>query len=373
MKPQKRELMPLSRRMAYVVKHWRRIAGYLLMLGITFAAVHVSVAASNGSGATLVKGNLEPNGFARYDEVGKPIYIGGLFLGVLSGDPEVIRGVRTKRMEFKLLTNISGRRFGRILTKGAAINNNPRLLVEYARAMEVFLSAFKDDLHHGDHLVMVPNSLGGTSVVLNSVKIAEIAEPEFFDLLLNMWIGSVPPTREFKLKILGLENRLELLQDFEFLQPLPSRRAAVEKWFSQENMPRTFLSDSFMPITNEDLAENTGYGSQSVSDIKNDVKAEDVLSEQFYINRLLLHSQQMMVYPELSRRMRHEGSVLVSVTIDREGKLLNYELVESSKYRLLNDAVAEGIVKAEPFPPMPEKVLGDTYTFTVPVEFKNRS
>lgn len=324
----------------------------------------------NTAGDTLLKGALEPNGFARYEEVGNPIYIGGLFLGVLSSNPDVIRGVRTKRMEIKLLTKISGRRFGRILTKGAAINNNPRLLVEYAKPMEVFLSAFRYDLHHGDHLVLAPNINGGTTVLLNSVKIAEIAEPEFFDLILNMWIGNVPPTREFKLNILGVENRLTLLQDFEFLQPLPSRRAAVEKWFTAENLPRTILSETFVPLTQEQLSEK---GASILPNNTAEVNVEDVLSEQFYINRLLLHSQQLMVYPELSRRMRHEGSIVVSVTIDREGKLLEYRFLESCKYRLLNDAVAEGIRNAEPYPKMPEKVEGDTYTFTVPVEFKNRS
>ncbi len=342
---------------------------FVFLICSSLFAAKLAIAQSAEVGA-LMKGALEPNGFARYNEVGNPIYIGGLFLGVLSSDPEVIRGVRTKRMEIKLLTKISGRRFGRILTKGAAINNNPRLLVEYAKPMEVFLSAFLNDLHHGDHLVVAPNQRGGTSVILNSVKIAEIAEPKFFDLLLNMWIGSVPPTREFKLNILGLENRLALLQDFEYLQPLPGRRAAVEKWFTPETMPKTILSESFVPITNEQLASE---GRSPEKTDNSEVKAEDVLSEQFYINRLLLHSQQMMLYPELSRRMRHEGSIVASVTIDREGKLVDYKLLESCKFRLLNDAVVEGIQNAAPFPKMPEKVQGETYTFTVPVEFKNRS
>jgi len=66
------------------------------------------------------------------------------------------------------------------------------------------------------------------------------------------------------------------------------------------------------------------------------------------------------------------GTAKVKFVIDRQGKLLSRELVESAGSELL-DAAALGMVeRAEPFPEPPAEVSADRLIFTVPVMFQWR-
>lgn len=66
------------------------------------------------------------------------------------------------------------------------------------------------------------------------------------------------------------------------------------------------------------------------------------------------------------------GTAKVKFAIDRQGKLLSKELVESTGSELL-DAAAIGMVeRTEPFPEPPAEVTDDKLSFTVPVIFAKR-
>lgn len=66
------------------------------------------------------------------------------------------------------------------------------------------------------------------------------------------------------------------------------------------------------------------------------------------------------------------GTAKVKFAIDRQGKLISRELMESTGSELL-DAAALGMVeRAEPFPEPPAEVRDDGLTFTQPVIFAKR-
>jgi protein TonB len=63
------------------------------------------------------------------------------------------------------------------------------------------------------------------------------------------------------------------------------------------------------------------------------------------------------------------GTAKVEFVIDRQGKLISRELVESTGSELLDAAVLRMVERAEPFPEPPAEVTDLTFTFTVPVIF----
>lgn len=459
--------------------------------------------AESGS-ASRLDSALVANGYARYSELGSDFYVGALFMRIPSSDPEVIRGVADKRMEFKILGGMSHRRFAQLLVKGSAINNKPQLLVENAKAMEAFLGGLKGNLNHGDHVVFAPTK-GGLSLSVNSVELVAVEAPGLLNVLLNIWIGDVPPSRDFKSRMLGLTSPLEYQGDFDFLKYSPLRASEIKAWKAASAAPvqnsarerrlqseqaavagknrvvnqgvtvkegrvaqastvaragassgvqaaqrgrveslnasvnrspeqqrsaihltsggGTLLerpaAEQHMPLAENALdavaaeaevamspasatpeleADQSIEVAKRVAAVSKDavfespvsegpvpevmvseadrlaeekaISAEDVLNEQFYANKLLLHSQQKMRYPEFSRRMGQEGTIIVSVTIDRKGTLVDFVLTEASEYSPLNEAVKKGITQSEPFPQIPEKIPGNTFTFVVPVTFK---
>ena len=59
-------------------------------------------------------------------------------------------------------------------------------------------------------------------------------------------------------------------------------------------------------------------------------------------------------YPDAARRQKLHGDVLLTVTLDRDGKVIGIEVIGSSGEQLL-DKAAERIVRlAAPFPPLPQ-------------------
>lgn len=100
------------------------------------------------------------------------------------------------------------------------------------------------------------------------------------------------------------------------------------------------------------------------------ITAESILSRQLYVSELITQSRKNLEYPRRAIERRQEGSVRVSVIINRDGTVKDSMLVEESKHRLLNREVMAMIEKASPFPPMPEELSGDQFEFTVPISFE---
>lgn len=66
---------------------------------------------------------------------------------------------------------------------------------------------------------------------------------------------------------------------------------------------------------------------------------------------------------------RLEDIVTVKFSINRQGKILCYELVRKSKWYLLNSAVTKMIKRSSPVPPIPPEITKDKLTFTIPIHF----
>lgn len=98
--------------------------------------------------------------------------------------------------------------------------------------------------------------------------------------------------------------------------------------------------------------------------------AETLLERQLYISDVLRQAQRLVRYPDRALRREQEGTVLVSATLDRTGRLLGTLTVEESRYSILNKEAEESIERASPYKEFPDSMTDQTYSFTIPVTFK---
>jgi protein TonB len=74
-------------------------------------------------------------------------------------------------------------------------------------------------------------------------------------------------------------------------------------------------------------------------------------------------------YPREARRSGQEAVVYVRISINRDGTVVDYGLTQPSAYKALNQETLALITRAQPLPPPPPEISGDTVEFVVPVEF----
>ncbi len=74
-------------------------------------------------------------------------------------------------------------------------------------------------------------------------------------------------------------------------------------------------------------------------------------------------------YPQRAQRRGQEGTVRLSVVIDRSGRIIKLVFLEQSQYHLLNQAVTRAAKRANPFPPVPEELEGGEFNFDMPFTF----
>ena len=76
------------------------------------------------------------------------------------------------------------------------------------------------------------------------------------------------------------------------------------------------------------------------------------------------------IYPSSARKRGQEGIVRVSLTLDGNGVLLDTQILEESKFSLLNDATLRAVKKASPFPPLPQGMDHLEISFTMAYELE---
>ncbi|GGY60116.1 hypothetical protein GCM10007071_03210 [Marinobacter zhanjiangensis] len=91
-----------------------------------------------------------------------------------------------------------------------------------------------------------------------------------------------------------------------------------------------------------------------------------------YLGKLASHLARYRDYPRRARRLGQEGTPVVIFEFDRNGKLLEARLRDSSSHRLLDEAALELLRDASPLPEVPESMTGQSFTYTLPVGYKLR-
>lgn len=362
------------------------------------------------------------NGMAIHNELGQEQFIAAVYAESLTSDArQLILGDEDKAMEIRILAEtIFARRFNRMWIEGIAINAGSREMEKYAQDLANFSNMMRIKLRKGDILRINRSRGAGTSVAINGVPLGKIEDVAFFDLLLRTWVGPVPVSTDFKEALLNAGKVPEdLRQRFDNVQPSAERVAAINTAINRTRTAQAVSSEaasqsspadqqptspastvaqtsskasSKPPVTvsvsstpqrpSSPAATSQPTGLMSEEDLFEDEEifdeededfaftAESLLSEQLYISKLTKWTGSYVKYPKFAIRNEQQGTVRLTVTLARNGKVLDVQYMEKSQYEQLNKAASRAVSNASPYPAVPDEIAGDTFVFTVPVVFR---
>ena len=166
------------------------------------AGLIVCLSLSNASFA------LTLNGIASYELLRKEIYIAALYLIEPSDNPHtILTSSQSKRMAIKVTAKRwSPRRWSRMWQNDIAINNPFASDDELTNQLMLFSGFLDSPLTQGDEILIDYIATQGTSISINNVKIIQTPTSQLFNYLLNVWIGKLPPSGNFKRRILSANN-----------------------------------------------------------------------------------------------------------------------------------------------------------------------
>lgn len=93
-------------------------------------------------------------------------------------------------------------------------------------------------------------------------------------------------------------------------------------------------------------------------------------AEERYIAELLQVLNKKRRYPEMARRLRQQGRVLLRFEVLRNGQVLEARVVEESAYESLNRSAQSMIREMQELKPFPDEIKKNRWSFVIPVEFK---
>lgn len=368
---------------------------------------------------------LDLNGVAYHKEYGEEQYMAALYLEDLGSDAkEILLSDQRKRMEIKVLANrLFSRKFTSQWIEGVAINAGNFDLKKHAENLAKFSNMLKVKLVQNDTLTIERTFRRGVEISLNGVLLGSIDDKSFFDLILRSWIGPVPLSAEFKNDLLQAGSiepaRLAKLKDIrttparvaaltaalgniaaapsptattEEPETASSAEVATSEVASVSSAP-TAVADATPPSsvsvssTSEVIAAKSSASSQAAIALSNQIDEDDIfedeeeefsytaadlLSRQLYLSKLTRWTGSYIRYPSTSLRRGEEGTVRLTVTIDRAGKVIDQVIINESEHKRLNQEAIKAVKRASPYPAMPDIIAGESFEFTLPVVFALR-
>ena len=88
-----------------------------------------------------------------------------------------------------------------------------------------------------------------------------------------------------------------------------------------------------------------------------------------YLSRVARQIAQHRVYPTSALYNNQGGRVVMRVTVNRSGQVLDVSVRTSSGWPAIDAAEVETIRKAAPFPPLPSEMPGDPVVLVLPVTY----
>ncbi len=115
--------------------------------------------------------------------------------------------------------------------------------------------------------------------------------------------------------------------------------------------------------------DDSSGGGEGASSLK---KTEPDMAQVWalYTAQLSAHFKRFQGYPEMARRMKLKGTVVISIELRRDGTVLSAEVAESSGVAMLDDAALQAAKKASPTPPFPKETTENTRKIRIPYRFK---
>jgi TonB family protein len=338
-----------------------------------------------------------------------------------------------KRMEVRVLNNYSKRRWFNLWMQSISINNSRETFSKSAQDLITLMQAAKSAPQKGDFIEYLSSPDQGTSMRFNGTELVADLPAEVFGLLLNTWIGAIPPTTSFKDEILGKESNPAAVELLETVVTDPQRvtlaaswtlppepvvvskvkpKAAIEKNLKakatvpakpkvtpaplENKLPevatavaaiaavisksaaakqQSAVAKSTAAIANyknSDLAKTTAEATLASNDAEDEVdfSITEALTMRDYTPLVVQQIYKKISYPSRAIDRGYEGTVRMAIVVSKSGALENVTVAQESKHSILNKAAIKATERAASFPELPADLNTDHFEITVPITFK---
>lgn len=364
--------------------------------------------------------SLELNGIGSYQQLRKEFYIGALYVSKPSTDAATIRNSNTaKRMALKVTSKRwSPRRWSLMWQNDIAINNsftNDAKLTEQLMLFTGFLDA---NLVKGDEIIVDYTPADGTNVSINGVSILKTQDMQFFNYLLNVWIGKLPPSGQFKTDVLGASktNHEDLLNRFKQDDYSPARSQVIASWIQarkdailaeqrKKEAAKRKLAEAkakklaeakakaiaakkakaakqktYVPskklASNKVLTKQKKIVTEPVATKKEKTKEERAAEQKYYLElyhwEIVREVRKAVQYPEWARNFGQQGKVTLSFNVNRKAEVNNITGANPEVSDLLVGELKRAILAIVPFILPPDALRGDNWTLQMSYVFEPR-
>ena len=393
--------------------------------------VQIATALSLASVATA-QSDLVMNGSSVYADLGKDQFAAALYLETLQQNPSIAHSMQgEKRMKVRILNNYSKRRWFNLWMQSISINNSREKFSESAQGLMTLMLAAKSAPQRGDLIEYLSSPDTGTSMRFNGTELVTDLPADVFDLLLNTWIGSIPPTTSFKDEILGKQRNPSAAELLETVTTVPERESLAASWVlppepvavaavpeiklkpSIKKAPKVKTatpaklnetpalaatsavtdtksvatkdqstavkptSDTDIPVSKSDDPAKTSLaraeaGPDATSDTEDDAdfSIAEALAMRDYTPLVVQEIYKKISYPSRAIDRGFEGTVRMVVVVSKSGALEKVSIAQKSRHSILNKAAIKATERAAPFPALPAALNTDEFEITVPITFK---
>ena len=205
---------------------------------------------------------------------------------------------------------------------------------------------------------------------------AQIGEFASVNFVTNVPVGELKTISEESVEQVIEETPKEIIEEKILAQEDIQSPMEIKKEEIVEEKPKPVKKQAkIAKEKSEQKVQSTAsapVSSQNVGEFKTQVQGNEAkalkASWQGLVKR---HINKFKKYPQKARRMRKEGIVTISVSIDKNGNVLSASIKKSSEFADLDEAGLELFKKASPVPAPPSEIIGmnSQMTFHMPINY----
>ena len=368
--------------------------------------------------------SFELNGIGSYQQLRKEFYIGALYLTNPSDDPAaIIASNSSKRMALKVTAKRwSPRRWSLQWQNDVAINNSFDDDPQLTNHLMLFTGFLDANLTTGDEIIIDYIATVGTIVKINGVKIIETKTAKFFNYLLNAWIGKLPPSGEFKSRILGLDDDTakDLLKQYNQISYNDKRSKLISSWIqarkdaklaeqrkveqakkqrlaaakakkdaaaqakadklkkaeAKKEKKKTYVAPKKIAkkkvISKKKKVESIATTASSKKS-KKQIENENNYYRQLYRWELIREIRNAVEYPEWAKKFGQKGDVTLKFNVNRKAEVKDVAGDNPDISVLLVSELHRAILAVVPFILPPDALSGDSWPMEITYRFHPKS
>ncbi len=370
-------------------------------------AIMLLLAGSFLGAVNLNAAPLSLNGLATYNDLNKEYYVAALYLPQLESDEQKTLNLNQhKQMKLLVTANRwSPRAWSKQWQGNIAINNGlPSKILQ--KKLEKFTNILKGNLLAGDLMMVNYVPATGTKIFINQQPVLVSSDMALFNALLATWVGNLPPSRDFKKRILSLATDKQTIADTQKLYTnvvSDERKNVIKRWLltpkqiaqieekkrqqarqleltrtqkqAQKKQAAQALLDSQQRAAKKTASKLARE--QQIKYAKLKKEKESRLANTYYSDlygwQLRTAIRNKITYPVWAREFNQEGIVNVLFTINAQGKVIGIEVDEDKAPKLLISEVVKSIKSTSGKILPPSNLKGSNWKFSVNHSFKFRS